>query len=81
MTNIDLVIQGVGPIYLYLVDAVSTKVICEKKYTLEGKENKVHMISVCNSSFQNLRKAYGVLSLHMHTDINVLKVVSVEFNM
>jgi hypothetical protein len=39
------------------------------------------MISVSNSSFQNLRKAYGVLSLHMHTDINIIKVVSVEFSM
>jgi hypothetical protein len=73
--------QGIGPVYLYLVDAVSTKIISEKKYILEGKENKVHMISVSNSSFQNLRKAYGVLSLHMHTDINIIKVVSVEFNM
>ena len=73
--------QGNGPVYLYLVDAVSTKVVCEKKYVLEGKENKVQVIFVSSSSFQNLRKAHTVLSLHMHTDANIVKVVAVEFNM
>jgi hypothetical protein len=73
--------QGTGPVYLYLIDAVSTKVICEKKYILEGKDNKVHIISVPSSSFQNVRKSHTVLSLHMHTDTNIVKVVAVEFTM
>ena len=73
--------QGTGPVYLYLIDAVSTKVICEKKYILEGKDNKVHIISVASSSFQNVRKSHTVLSLHMHTDTNIVKVVAVEFTM
>lgn len=66
ISSIDLVIQGNGPVYLYLIDAVSTKVVCEKKYILEGRENKVHVISTSTSSFQNVRKAHTVLSLHMH---------------
>ena len=74
-----MVVQGSGPVYLYLIDAISTNVVCEKKYILDGKENKVHIVSA--TSFQNLKKEHTVLSLHMHTDKNAIKVVSVEFSM
>ena len=79
LLSVNLVVQGSGPLYLYLIDAISTKVVFENKETLIGKENQVHMISI--SSFQNLKNEHSVLTLHMHTEHNIVKVVSVSFSM
>ena len=79
LSNLDLVVQGKGPVYIYIIDGISKKVISEKKYDFDGKENEVRVIS--SSSFENLSTEYSVLCLYMHTYKNTVNIISVEFTM
>ena len=79
LLSLDLVVQGCGSVYLYLIDAISKNAVAETKYDLSGKENEVHVFST--TSFNNLTNNHTVLSLHMHTDKNHVKVIAAEFTM